>query len=183
MPELVKLYVRWVEAVNRVLGRIIMWGVFVMMGILLWSSLSKTAPGFMPSLWTIEMAQFCLTGYYILGGPYSMQLGAHVRMDLVYGMWSDRTKAAMDAVTVVFLLIFLFFLLYGGVSSTQYALEYGERSYSAWRPYMAPIKIVMVVGIVLMLLQAIATFFRDLGVAIGRPLDEPAAARDVRGGP
>ena len=179
MPEIIKLYVRWVDRVNRAIGRIVMWGVFAMMGILLWSSVSKTAPGFMPALWTLEMAQFCMVGYYILGGAYSMQLGAHVRMDLVYGMWSDGTKAAMDAVTVVFLLIFLGFLLYGGISSTQYALEYGERSYSAWRPYMAPIKIVMVVGIVLMLLQAVATFFRDLGVALGRPLEEPAAARDA----
>ncbi|HUF57352.1 MAG TPA: C4-dicarboxylate ABC transporter, partial [Thermohalobaculum sp.] len=52
MPEIVKAYVRWVDRVNRVIGRIVMWGIFAMMGILLWSSLSKTAPGMMPSLWT-----------------------------------------------------------------------------------------------------------------------------------
>ena len=57
--------------------------------------------------------------------------------------------------TVFFLLFYLVMLLYGGLSSTQYALEYGERSYSAWRPYMAPIKIVMTFGVGLMLLQAI----------------------------
>jgi TRAP-type mannitol/chloroaromatic compound transport system permease small subunit len=54
-------------------------------------------------------------------------------------------------------------LLYGGISSTQYALKYGEQSYSAWAPQMAPIKIVMCIGIFLMLLQAIAAFFYDLG--------------------
>ena len=43
-----------------------------------------------------------------------------------------------------------------GISSTTYALEYGERSYTAWRPEMAPIKIAMCVGITLMPPQAIA---------------------------
>ncbi|MCP5036699.1 MAG: C4-dicarboxylate ABC transporter, partial [Rhodobacteraceae bacterium] len=35
-------YVRVVEAVNYRMGRVMMWGLFVMMGILLWSSISKT---------------------------------------------------------------------------------------------------------------------------------------------
>ena len=38
-------------------------------------------------------------------------------------------------------------------------------------PYMAPIKIIMVAGITLMLLQAIATFFRDLATARGLEID------------
>lgn len=28
------------------------------------------------------MSRFLLVSYYLLGGPYSMQLGSHVRMDL-----------------------------------------------------------------------------------------------------
>ena len=171
MPEAVRLYVRWVDRINRWIGRTIMWGIFVMMGILLWSSISKTAPGLNPSIWTLEMAQFSMVAYYILGGPYSMQQDGHVRMDLVYGAFSERNKARIDVFTLVFLLIYLAFLLYGGISSTSYALEYGERSYSAWRPYMAPIKIVMVVGIVLMILQVIAQFFKDLATARGETLE------------
>jgi len=59
----------------------------------------------------------------------------------------------------------------GGVSSTEYALQYGETSYSSWSPYMAPIKLVMVFGIVLMLLQSIAFFFRDLAAVRGMTID------------
>ncbi len=67
-------------------------------------------------------------------------------------------------------------LLYGGFSSTEYALYYGETSYSSWSPLMAPIKIIMTFGIALMLLQAIATFFKDLARAKGLTLDEESAA-------
>lgn len=160
MPNAIKTYVRFVDRMNRWVGRFAMYLVFVMMGILFYSSISKTF--FLPSLWTLEMAQFAMVAYYLLGGGYSMQLDGHVRMDLLYGRWSDRTRAWVDAFTVIFLIFYLVFLLYGGLSSTQYALEYGERSYSAWRPYMAPIKIVMCVGVLLILLQAVAALFKDI---------------------
>ena len=64
----------------------------------------------------------------------------------------------------------LLFLLYGGFSSTLYAYKYGQTNYSAWAPLMWPIKSVMTVGILLMLLQAISIFFRDLARATGREL-------------
>ncbi len=160
MPSAIRAYVGAVDAVNRVIGRIMMYGIFVMMAILLWSSISKTF--FLPSLWTLEVAQFAMVAYYLLGGPYSIQLGANVRMDLFYGNWSPKTKAWFDAFTVFFLIFYLGVLLYGGLSSTGYSLSYGERSPTAWRPYMWPIKIVMCVGIFLMLLQAIAEFFKDI---------------------
>ena len=168
MPNAIRTYVRCVDAVNRRVGRFAMYLVFAMAAILLWSSISKTF--FLPSLWTLEMAQFAMVAYYLLGGAYSMQLDNHVRMDLVYGTWSPRTRAWVDSFTIVFLLAYLVLLLYGGLSSTQYALQYGERSYSSWRPYMAPIKIVACVGILLMLLQAFAVLFKDIAKLRGEDL-------------
>ena len=169
MPRAIRQYVRVVDAVNRVVGRFAMYMIFAMMGLLLYSSISKTF--FLPSLWTLEMAQFTMAAYYLLGGGYSMQLDSHVRMDLAYGSWSSKIKGFADSITAFCLVSYLVLLLYGGISSTQYALQYGETSYSSWSPYMAPIKIVMTVGVVLMLLQAIATFFRDLARARGMTLD------------
>lgn len=154
-------YILVVDTVNRRVGRVIMYGMFAIMAILLWSSLSKTF--FNPSLWTLEMAQFAMVGYYILGGPYAVQTDANVRMDLFYGSWSARRKAWLDVFTVFFLLFYLAVLLWGGIDSTIYSFQYGgERSPSAWRPYLWPIKVVMVTGIVLMVFQAVSEFFKDI---------------------
>ncbi|WP_171231175.1 TRAP transporter small permease subunit [Ruegeria sp. HKCCA4812] len=153
-------YVAVIDRTNRWIGRFVMYGIFVMMGILLWSSISKTF--FLPSLWTLEMAQFAMVAYYILGGPYSIQMGSNVRMDLLYGEWSDRRRAWTDAITVLFLIIYLSVMIYGGYDSLSYSLQYGERSPTAWRPYLWPIKVIMVVGLFLMLLQAISELFKDI---------------------
>ncbi|MDD9724098.1 TRAP transporter small permease subunit [Roseovarius sp. SK2] len=160
-------YVAVIDRLNRWIGRIVMYGIFVMMAILLWSSFTKLGSDIgldiNPSLWTLEMAQFAMVAYYILGGPYSIQMGSNVRMDLLYGEWSDRRKAQVDAFTVLFLIVYLGFLLWGGWDSLMYSFQYGgERSNSVWRPYLWPIKLIMVVGIFLMLLQAISEFFKDI---------------------
>ncbi|PHP65201.1 C4-dicarboxylate ABC transporter [Zhengella mangrovi] len=153
-------FVRVVDGVNYRVGRFAMYLIFLLMGVLLWSSISKYAGT--PTLWTLEFAQFVMVAYYLLGGPYSMHLGDHVRMDLVYGNFSPRRKAAIDSITVLFLIFYLCVLFYGGVSSTTYAIEYGERAHSVWRPYMWPVKSIATLGIFLMLLQAIAELFRDI---------------------
>lgn len=159
--KLLQIYVRVIDRINFLLGRAVMYGIFVMMGILLWSSISKTF--FVPSLWTLEMAQFAMVAYYILGGPYSIQLGSNVRMDLLYGEWSERRKAWTDSITVLFLIFYLAVLLWGGIDSTIYSFQYGgERSPTAWRPYLWPIKVIMCIGIFLMLLQSISELFKDI---------------------
>lgn len=154
---------------NRVVGRFAMWLIFAMMGVLLFSSGSRTFAG-VSHIWVVETAQFLLAAYYLLGGGYSMQLGSHVRMDLLYSRWKPRTQATVDVVTTGFLLFYLIVLLIGGVSSTQYAIEYGQKNYSSWAPPLAPIKIIMVIGIVLMLLQVIGVFFKDLAKARGEEI-------------
>lgn len=165
-------YIRIVDAVNYRLGRVMMYGIFVMMAILLWSSISKTF--FLPSLWTLEMAQFAMVTYYILGGPYSLQMGSNVRMDLFYGAWRPHTKAWVDAFTVFFLIFYLGIMVWGAVDSTIYSFQYGgERSPTAWRPYLWPIKVIMTIGFSLMLLQAISELFKDILRIKGlEPLDE-----------
>ena len=182
---------RAMDGLSRLIGLVVMYGVFVLMGILLWSSVSKTF--FLPSLWTLEMAQFAMVAYYMLGGPYALLAGGHVRMDLFYGSWSLRRKAAIDVFTVLFLIFYLGLLLYGALGSTAYSLGYWgtapieffaglltgaeeigrmERSSTAWRPYIWPVKAIMIVGLFLMLLQAISELIKDMARAMGRDVPE-----------
>lgn len=198
-----KRYIAAVEAMNRGLGRLTMYLIFALMAVLLWSSISKTF--FDPSLWTLETAQFVMVAYYVLGGPYSIQLGSNVRMDLFYGSWSPKTKAAVDGVTVFCLLFYLGVLFQGAVSSTAYSLGYFgtepygffgdllvalltggpsaagemmgylERSSTAWRPVMWPIKVILCVGFFLMLLQILAELFKDIERLRGERLEGESA--------
>jgi len=160
MTEAMVRFVKAVDKFNYRVGRFAMYLIFLLMGVLLWSSFSKLAGS--PSLWTLELAQFVMVAYYLLGGAYSVQLGDHVRMDLLYGSWRPRLKAAVDLFSILLVIFYLVVLLYGGVSSSIYAIEFSERAHSVWRPYMWPIKVIAAFGVLLMLIQIVAEFFRDL---------------------
>lgn len=169
MPKAIKIFVHAVDATNRVVGKLTMYLVFAMIGLLLFEPISRTIFD-KPLIWSMEMSMFTMGAYWMLGGGYSMMLKGHVRMDLLYGRWSKKKKAKVDTITDLFLIFYLVFLVVGAYSSIEYAVMYTQRNRTAWAPYMAPIKIIMGIGVLLMLLQAIATFFKDLATAKGEKI-------------
>jgi TRAP-type mannitol/chloroaromatic compound transport system permease small subunit len=170
MPKVIKTYVRYVEKTSTAVGKFSMYLVFAMMGILMYETISRTVFN-TPHIWVVEVAQFIMAAYYLLGGGYSMILDGHVRMDLLYGRWSAKGQALSDLITAFLLVFYLIFLLAGGISSIKYAVQYGQVNYTPWAPPLAPIKIIMTLGILLMLLQVIATFFRDLAKVRGETIE------------
>ena len=169
MPKAIRAYVRGIDTVNRYVGQFSMYIVLVMTAILVFETLSRAFFN-TPHIWVVEIIEFLMAAYYLLGGGYSVILKGHVRMDLFYGRWSAKGKAVVDLITAPFLIFYVVFLLVGGISGLDYALRYGQKNYTPWGPPLAPVKVVMVIGIVLMLLQAFATFFRDLATARGEEL-------------
>tara|TARA_B100000700_G_C14991162_1_gene831409 strand:+ start:1123 stop:1632 length:510 start_codon:yes stop_codon:yes gene_type:complete len=169
MHSLIKYYVTFIDWICEKVGRITMYLVFLMMAILILSFVTRNIINF-PLIWIIEMAQFTITAYYILGGSYSMITDDHVRMDLFYSKFSEKNKARMDAFTSIFLFFYLLTLLYGSISSLNYTLETNQRLFTAWRPYVWPIKTLMTFGILLMLLQTLSMFFKDFYRSKGKKI-------------
>ena len=86
----------------------------------------------------------------------------HVRMDLFYGKLSKKGKAKMDIITSAFLIFYLIILFMGSITSLIYTIETKQKLFTAWAPYVWPIKTLMLIGILLMLLQAFSTLFKDI---------------------
>ena len=170
MPKIICLYVNLIDWLCIKIARLTMYMVFVMMFVLVLSFVTRNIIN-IPLMWIIEMAQFIITGYYLLGGGYSMIMGDHVRMDLVYSKLSDHNKAKMDAFTSFFLVFYLITLLYGSISSLIYTIETNQKLFTAWAPYVWPIKTIMLIGILLMLLQSISMFFKDIAKVTEREIN------------
>jgi TRAP-type C4-dicarboxylate transport system permease small subunit len=170
MPWFIVSYVRYVDRLGRGFGVIAMILTYVLAGILLESSLARVLFG-VSHIWSVEMAQFAMSAYYLLGGAISEQDDYHVRMDLFYSRLSPRLRVILDCITAPIVIFYLFFLFAGGISSSHWAIVNDQVNYTAWAPPMAPIKIIMTVGIGLMLLQIVAIFFKDLARLLGRPIE------------
>ncbi len=170
MPAAIRGYVRVVDKIGKAAGVVAMFLTFVLLAILIESSAARLFFG-VSHIWSVEVAMFTMSAYYLLGGALSEQDDYHVRMDLFYNRFSPRTKAIMDSITGLLVIFYLVFLFTGAVSNTHWAWTNKQVNFSAWAPPMTPIKLIMTVGVLLMLLQVIATFFRDLSKALERSLE------------
>lgn len=167
MQRFADTYVRVVDRLCGSVGIVAMYLIFAMVGILLLDAIMRNVVQ-IPLHWGIEAAQFTLAAYYFAGGPMTLRDNDHVRMDLFYDNLSTRGKARIDLITAVCLLFYLGVLLFGSISSTQYAIQTGETRFSMWNPSMIPIKVLMVCCIVLMILQSISLIFKNIATLQGR---------------
>ena len=167
MNKVIKAYVDGITATSIVVGKLAMYLVFGMLGILFFETISRTVFNH-PWIWTVEMAQFVMAAYYTLGGAYTLIIDGHVRMDLAYAKWSPKNKALADILTFTIIMLYLVTLVLGGIISLEYSIQYKQKSYSSWAPPVTPIKIIMLFGMLLMILQVIAEFFKDLAKVRGK---------------
>jgi TRAP-type mannitol/chloroaromatic compound transport system permease small subunit len=153
-------------------GLIAMYLIFLMIAVLLLDAITRNVIHF-PLHWCVEFAQFTLAAYFFMGGAMTLKNDDHVRMDLIYSHLSPRGRDRMDLVTILCLGFYLCVMLWGSVSSLQYAIETDERRFSLWNPSMIPIKSLMVACIVLMLLQTVSRLLKPRGALRGEPLAVP----------
>lgn len=169
MANVIAAYVRFMDRLADFIGAFAKYLIYVMIGVLLFDVLSDKAFGFVQN-WTVETAQFTLAAFYFLAGPQTLKDDKHVRLDLIYANMSERGKARIDMVTVWIVIFYLAVMLWGAVSSLQYSWATNQRLPSLWAPSLVPIKILMVICLVLMILQCISIFFKDLAKARGKVL-------------
>jgi TRAP-type mannitol/chloroaromatic compound transport system permease small subunit len=170
MRKAAKSYVKLMDSISKATGEFAMFLVLALMGVLVFESVTRTVFN-SPHIWAVEVSAFVMTTQYLIGGGYSLILKSHVRMDLFYHRLSERGQAIADMITFFpFMLFYLGLLLLGGIRGIQYALKFNQKSYTIWAPPMAPIKIIMVSGILLMLLQSIAELIKSIAIIRGKEI-------------
>jgi TRAP-type mannitol/chloroaromatic compound transport system permease small subunit len=146
-------------------GKAVSYLVLLMMATLLYEIMVRTTFG-NPTLWGYETAGMLFGAYCIIAGAYTHRYDGHVRMDVIYGTWSPRTKAVADTITSFLTLVFLGVFLWLSIKNSLESWRVLEYSGSAWGPPVYPLKTIISVGVFLLLLQAIANFIRHLATAI-----------------
>ena len=102
----------------------------------------------------LEIQWYMFAGMVLLGAPYTLQLNEHVRVDLLYGMASERARIWIDIVCgFVFLLPICLILTYFTWPWFVDSWYMNEGSSNAGGLIRWPVKLLMPVGFALMALQ------------------------------
>lgn len=158
-------FCRLVDAVSEYTARVAIWGVLALVFILTWEVLLRSLFN-MPTIWAHESTQYFFGFYFALGGAYCLKMGGMVRVDTVIRLFRPRTRAVIEGVTGLVALIFMTALVWTGVEVAWDSIIYNERSISPWGPPIYPLKIIAVLGSVLLGMQSIVKFLRDLAFGL-----------------
>ena len=121
-----------------------------------------------PTIWVLETSKMLLGIIGTWGWAYTHKHHGHVRVDILYMLFTRRMQALVDVVLSVLMLFPLVFVLVNiGTGWAVRAWVTGEKMVeSSWLPPAAPFRTLLVVGFVLFALQCIAQFLCDLYVVI-----------------
>ncbi len=118
-----------------------------------------------PTMWVWEINGLLLSSYVALGGGYALLTDTHVKVDILYSRFSNRTKAVMDLFSSFFLFLFLGVLFWQTGKMSLHSVGYLERSNTLLGPPIYPFKVVLAIGVFLFLLQGVSLFIRNLHIA------------------
>ena len=117
-----------------------------------------------PTSWAWATTQMLGAGFIALGLANNHRLNANVRVDIISTRFSPRARAILEVLFTVLFFFPLFVVLTKlFVQDAFFALSTNQvDNTSAWSPITWPYKMVIAAGMVLILLQGIATFLKDI---------------------
>jgi TRAP-type mannitol/chloroaromatic compound transport system permease small subunit len=121
-----------------------------------------------PTNWVHESMFLMFGMQYLIAGAYAYKIDAHVRVDVFYVKFSDRTKAVLDLLTSVFFFVFIGTMLWTGYTYMLTSIQLNEVSFSEWGIQYWPIKVAIPVGAALLLLQGFSKLIKDVRIVTAR---------------
>jgi TRAP-type mannitol/chloroaromatic compound transport system permease small subunit len=117
-----------------------------------------------PTIWALDVTTMSYGALFMLGAALALLRGAHVRTDILWERFSDRTKGMIDtvALTVLFLptMVVLFFI---SIDDFWHAYSIDERSSSgAWTPILWPLRGVIPLAAFMLFVQGISELLKSL---------------------
>jgi TRAP-type mannitol/chloroaromatic compound transport system permease small subunit len=117
-----------------------------------------------PTIWALDVTTMSYAALFMLGSALALKKGAHVRTDVVWEGFSDRTKGIIDS--LAFLLLFLptmVVLFFISIDDFLYSVSIDERGSSgAWTPVLWPLRAVIPVTAFMLFLQGISELMKSL---------------------
>jgi TRAP-type mannitol/chloroaromatic compound transport system permease small subunit len=126
-----------------------------------------------PTVWAADVTVMTYGSLFMLGSAYAMFKGAHVRTDIFWNGFSQRTKGIIESIAYLFLFLPVMGLIFAiSIDDAIYAYSIDERStLSLWRPVMWPFRAVLPLAAALMFAQGVSELLKAFWAATtGREL-------------
>lgn len=157
---------RGIDAVNDRFGTVANWLVLLACVISAGNATSRYLFSASSNAW-LEVQWYMFAGMVLLGGPYTLKVNEHVRVDLLYSAVSERTRLWIDILgCLLFLLPMCLILVYFTWPWFLESWRIDEMSSNAGGLIRWPVKLLLPVGFALMALQGISELIKRVDALV-----------------
>lgn len=160
-------FARVIDRVNELIGKTFAWAILAAILVSAGNAVVRKALNVSSNGW-LELQWYLFGAAFLLAAAYTLKQNEHIRVDIVYGMWSRRTQHWIDLFGHVFFLM-PFVLLMIVYFWPYFLLSYrnGETSSSAGGLLIWPAKSLLLIGFVMLGFQGLSEIIKKIGVMRG----------------
>ena len=156
---------RLIDAITEKIGKAVAWLILVAVLVSAGNAVIRKAFNISSNAW--------LEAQWYLFGAYTLSQNEHIRIDVVYGMFSRRVQHWIDLLGHVFFLMpFVLLMLYYLVPYVRMSYVSGEVSSSAGGLIIWPAKAILLIGFILLALQGVSEIIKKIAIMTGN-MDDP----------
>jgi len=155
----------WInESIGKAVGWLILISIFVSAGN---ATIRKIAPAYSSNAW-LELQWYLYGAAFMMAAAYTLKQNEHIRIDILYGMWSRKTQHRIDLFGhVFFLLPFVTLMVWLLVPYVTRSFNSGEYSSNSGGLILWPAKALLLIGFAQLLAQAFSEIVKKIAVMRG----------------
>ena len=158
---------RLIDTLNEKIGLIANWLVLAACVISAGNALMRYSFSLSSNAW-LEIQWYLFAGMVMLGASYTLKMNEHVRVDVFYSRYGDRTRLWVDLVGGILFLLPMVIII-GWLSWPLFINSYniGEVSGNSGGLLRWPVKILIPLGFLLLTLQGISEIIKRTAALMG----------------
>lgn len=116
-----------------------------------------------PTVWVYDVVTTAIAVAFLIGGSYSLMRREHIRITALHDRFSLLTRLRCDVITSILAVVYLVAFAWFSVNMAWLSIQDWEVGGSAWaQPTPVVVKVAMVFGALLMIVQMISNIRGDL---------------------
>jgi TRAP-type mannitol/chloroaromatic compound transport system permease small subunit len=171
MAELLALS-RAIDRFNEFVGKWVGWLILVSILVSAGNAVIRKAFNMSSNAW-LELQWYLFGAAFLLAAAYTLKQNEHIRIDIVYGMFSRRVQHWIDLLGHVFFLMpFVLLMIFYFVPYVSLSFHSGEVSTNAGGLIIWPAKSLLLIGFLLLGVQGVSEIIKKIAIMSGH-MDDP----------
>jgi TRAP-type mannitol/chloroaromatic compound transport system permease small subunit len=163
---------RTIDRANEIIGKSVSWLILLAVLVSAGNAIIRKTFNMSSNAW-LELQWYLFGAAFLLAAAYTLKQNEHIRIDVVYGMFSRRVQHWIDLFGHLFFLMpFVILMICYFVPYVSLSYRSGEMSSSAGGLILWPAKSLLLLGFLLLGFQGVSEIIKKVAIIRG-DMDDP----------